>query len=191
MKLLFNRCRPYREGISLLASGILQGEEKTVVEDHLADCADCQKHYAEMKMVAELLVDCGRSSPDIQPHPDLQARWAKAIQAAGATSPVFHPWLGFGPRSWWRELLWPCPQAWSGLAALWLLIFAANMATREKPALIAKALPPPSPAMIMALKEQEQLLAELIRPRGPIVAEHPKSIPPKPRSEGPPETAAG
>ena len=23
---------------------------------------------------------------------------------------------------WWREWLWPCPQAWAGLAAVWMIL---------------------------------------------------------------------
>jgi hypothetical protein len=25
-------------------------------------------------------------------------------------------------QAWWREWLWPCPQAWAGMAALWLIM---------------------------------------------------------------------
>ncbi len=82
-----------------------------------------------------------------------------------------------------RELLWPCPQAWAGLAALWLLIFAANLATADKTGKVAKKAPPPSPEMILALREQERLLAELIGTAKTPAADKPKSPSPKPRSE--------
>jgi hypothetical protein len=27
---------------------------------------------------------------------------------------------------WWQEWLWPCPQAWAGMAALWVIMLAMN-----------------------------------------------------------------
>ena len=30
-------------------------------------------------------------------------------------------------RSRWRDLLWPCPQAWAALACVWLVIIPLNM----------------------------------------------------------------
>jgi hypothetical protein len=83
-----------------------------------------------------------------------------------------------------RELLWPCPQAWAGLAAVWLIILTLNFATSEKTTTVAKRQPPPSPEMLMVLKEQEKILAELLTERSePREAERPKPTTPSPRSE--------
>lgn len=35
----------------------------------------------------------------------------------------------FEPLSWLRELLWPCPQAWGALAAVWIVIAAVQLTT--------------------------------------------------------------
>ena len=81
-------------------------------------------------------------------------------------------------------ILWPCPQAWAGLAAVWLIILALNFATGEKPTTVAKKQPPPTPEMLMVLKEQEKMLAELLTERSePREAERPKPATPSPRSE--------
>lgn len=64
----------------------------------------------------------------------------------------------------WRELLWPCPQAWAGLAALWVLILALN-ATPDDSALDRTTQAqsgPPSPQLRLALQMQRQLRAELM-----------------------------
>src|SRR5438552_14253870 len=59
------------------------------------------------------------------------------------------------PTSWWRELLWPCPQAWAGLAAAWVLILALNAATREPVQVANSAGAPTAREVLMALKEQK------------------------------------
>ena len=85
------------------------------------------------------------------------------------------------PTSWWRELLWPCPQAWAGLAAAWVLILALNAATREPVQVATAQSTPPAREVLMALKERRRLLAELAGP--PVQVEPQKPLAPRPRSE--------
>jgi len=80
-------------------------------------------------------------------------------------------------------LLWPSPRAWAGLAAVWVAILAMNLAARDKSPTIAKDVTPPSPEMIMALRQQERLLAELVERPEPRETERSKAVPPRPRSE--------
>jgi hypothetical protein len=80
-------------------------------------------------------------------------------------------------------LLWPCPQAWAGLAALWVALVVFNhLAMSEHPRVAAKAAPP-SPEVRMALAEQRRMLAQLIGPGGPSDVEPPKPFVPRPRGE--------
>ena len=90
----------------------------------------------------------------------------------------------FGSRFTWRELLWPCPQAWAGLAAAWILIVMANSTAGDSN--LARHKPvPPAPEVLLALREQRRLMAELI---GPVTSlETPRAFVPRPRSERPPE----
>ena len=81
-------------------------------------------------------------------------------------------------------LLWPHPTAWAGLAAVWLVILGINLTTRHGSIVLAKHAAPVSPQVIMAFQEQERLLAELIGTSEVPVAERPKPIVPRPRSEG-------
>ena len=62
-----------------------------------------------------------------------------------------------------QELVWPCRRTWAGLAA--------------------RKLPPPSPEAILAWRQQERLLAELIGPSVPGDADRRKIFLPKPRTE--------
>jgi hypothetical protein len=80
-------------------------------------------------------------------------------------------------------ILWPHPAAWAGLAAVWVVILGINLTTRDASQAVAKHASPVSPEVFMAFQEQERLLNELIGPRETPVAERPKPVLPRPRSE--------
>jgi hypothetical protein len=69
------------------------------------------------------------------------------------------------------------------LAAVWIALFIFNVSQRDKSELAVRKLPPPSPEAIMAWRQQEKLLAELIGPSAPGDAEQRKIFLPKPRTE--------
>ena len=79
-------------------------------------------------------------------------------------------------------LFWPHPKAWAGLAAVWVLIFAVDFSVRDKSPVMAEKASPPSPEVIVELKQQQRMLAELIGPSQAREAEIPKILP-LPRSE--------
>lgn len=84
-----------------------------------------------------------------------------------------------------REWLWPCPQAWAALAAVWVLLLAVNFADRDRSApstASAKALP----VMPYAYREQQKLLAELFPPE-PISPPRPR-VQPAPAPPSAPRT---
>jgi hypothetical protein len=80
-------------------------------------------------------------------------------------------------------ILWPHPKAWAGLAAVWILILAVDFSMRDKSPTLAKKSAPPSPEMIVELRQQQRMLAELIGPRDTSDADRSKSFVPQPRSE--------
>ena len=103
---------------------------------------------------------------------------AEGAAASGDSSPAN------SPSTWWRELFWPCPRAWAGLAAAWLVILGASFAARDpSPASEARRVPPPSPQLRQLLKQQEQLLAELVGPPESPEAHRFKPAAPQPRSQ--------
>ena len=75
-----------------------------------------------------------------------------------------------------QELIWPCRRIWAGLAAVWILIFAINFSQRDPAEMLARKSPPPSPEMILAFRQQEKLLSELIGQNEPQAAEPPKAF---------------
>ena len=96
---------------------------------------------------------------------------------------TFVTWLLCGSNKLWLELVWPCRRVWTGLAAVWIALCLFNVSQRDKLELAARKLPPPSPEAVMAWRQQERLLAELIGPNETRAAEPPKPFSPRPSSQ--------
>jgi len=83
-----------------------------------------------------------------------------------------------------RSILWPHPVAWGGLAAVWIFIGAAHFSMRDQAPALAEKTSPLSPEAVAELKQQKQLLAELIGASDTSsAADKQKTFVPKPRSE--------
>ncbi len=108
---------------------------------------------------------------------------ARAVQAAPHESRAAQPsWLStINYRL--STLLWPHPKAWAGLAAVWVCIGALNFSTRDASPRLAEKSAPPSPEVIVELKKQQRLFAELVGSYEPTDADRPRIFSPKPRSE--------
>lgn len=87
------------------------------------------------------------------------------------------------------SFLSPHPAAWAALAAVWVLIFALNTASRSHSPQIARNTTPPTTEMIAGLKEQQKILAELMGPTEFPAMERPKRFPAQPHSERRDETS--
>ena len=83
----------------------------------------------------------------------------------------------------WRELIWPCHRTWAGLAAVWLVLLTLQLASRDSAEVAARKTPPPSPEVLMVLRQQQLLLAELVERPAPRAADRPKTAPARPRSQ--------
>lgn len=81
-------------------------------------------------------------------------------------------------------MLWPAPKAWAGLVVLWLAILAINhWSAGETKAYAQRTSGAAASGLINTWKEQEQLLVELIGPTKSPVADRPKPVSPRPRSD--------
>ena len=87
-----------------------------------------------------------------------------------------------------RELmlsLWPNSKVWAGLAAVWVLIAALNLSTRDSspaPTLAEKPLPA-TPERIAELKQQQRMFAELAGLNEMPDADRPRNLPLPPHSQ--------
>jgi hypothetical protein len=89
----------------------------------------------------------------------------------------------------WRELILPSRRIWAGLACVWVVIAALNLASSEPSPRVASNTKPPSREELRALVEQRQMLAQLIGPFSEP-ANTQKRTSPGPRSERAAQTSA-
>lgn len=82
----------------------------------------------------------------------------------------------------WRELIWPKPQAWASVAALWVLIFALKLSTHEALQVVARK-SSVSPEAIAAVRQQKLFFAELVGTVELRATAPTKPVLPRPRSE--------
>lgn len=183
MKRFFNPCRRYRPNLALLAAGALPDAERAPIENHLAACAACRQHLAELRGTTASLAGWANGAPALEPSAGARDRWEKAIRLA-ASSTVAHPTTtapSFG--SWWQDVVWSSRRAWVGLATVWVFILIGHFSLQDHPRGLAKKTPPPTREVLMAYREQQNILNELLADRSsPPEAERPKFVP-KPRSE--------
>ena len=83
--------------------------------------------------------------------------------------------------AWWRKLLWPSPNAWMGVAAVWMIIALGHLTMPQFES--ASGPPPPIAARSAeAWSEQQRLLADLF-PAPPAAEPPPKAVVPRRRSQ--------
>jgi hypothetical protein len=121
-----------------------------------------------------------------QPLRQVPPEWREEMLAAAAS---YHP-LPVERRSFLSTLnsqlstiLWPHPVAWAGLAAIWVFIFAVDFSTHDRTPVVAQRTSPPPVEMILEVRQQQRLLAELLGPRETRDAERQRIFVPRPRSE--------
>ncbi len=88
---------------------------------------------------------------------------------------------GMSARRFWEEAVWPLRRVWLGMASLWLVILAFNLAAREPHRIAIASMPPPPPEVMTALREQKQLMVQMLETSNPPTLLRPKT--PGPRSE--------
>ncbi len=124
-----------------------------------------------------------------QPLREIPGAWrGDILAAAGESAAVQHaaPITRHSPLSIFNlrlsAILWPHPKAWAGLAAVWILIGALNFSARDTSPPLAEKFSPPSPEVIVELKKQQRMFAELVGGHETADADRPKVFFPKPRS---------
>jgi hypothetical protein len=113
-----------------------------------------------------------------QPLREVPTAWRAEILPA-ATQPEA------GQPTGWGAWLWPSPPAWAGLACIWIVILALNVASRPLAAerQLAERPPAPSHDMVLALAQQRRELAQLLGTPVGSAVEMERRHPPGPQSE--------
>jgi hypothetical protein len=83
----------------------------------------------------------------------------------------------------WLELIWPCRRIWTGLAAVWVLLFIVDFSQRDNVSGVTGK-PARSGEVIMSLQAQQRWMNELLADRSaPPETDRSRNFAPKPRSE--------
>ncbi|HEY3863411.1 MAG TPA: hypothetical protein VGO59_16150 [Verrucomicrobiae bacterium] len=115
-----------------------------------------------------------------QRHRAVEAKLDAISRAAARPSPRAVNFL----RDFWLEVFWTPRRIWAGLAAVWLVILAANLDFHAGAPRMTAAVSPNAGGFLIALHEPEQVMAEFTRGPAPQKAE-----PPKPPAALPPRSA--
>jgi hypothetical protein len=102
---------------------------------------------------------------------------ATAVSGADAVRPAAQSFPLRTALMLWRELVLPCRPIWAGVAAVWLVILALHLSTGTSPKMAAGQMAASGPDVLMTLREQKEILAEMTAP----VAPPPVSPPPPAR----------
>jgi anti-sigma factor RsiW len=159
------------------------------IQQHVATCAECARLFmTEAKLDARLMAGLrqGHRTTALWEQIEQQVIAAAKSGARPRPSPLAPRPAGrlSTLNSQLSTLLWPHPQAWAGLAAVWLVIVAVSFATREPATTLqVHSVTPIPPDTLRLLKQQEQLLADLSGWREPRNADRPKTTTPRPRTE--------
>jgi anti-sigma factor RsiW len=182
--------------VRLLQGPFLDSEldARTTLEvgEHLKTCAECARLLAEeQKREARIKAGLNRGQRSAALWERIE-RSVAAVESSAARPQVLRPrsqpttrqnvlWA-FGEQlraGWHRSRL-----AWSGLAAVWVVIVALNFSAREAegPRLAEKQLPRSSEVRF-AVEQKRLLMADLAALTEPVPADKAKTVPTSPRSD--------
>ena len=158
------------------------------IQQHVVACPDCARMFAAAaKLDARVTTGLKQGQRTAALWEQVEQQVVAAAESAARPRPSTldpRPGLLSTLNHQLSTLLWPHPKAWAGLAAVWVVILAVNFAARDPlPVREAMNATPPSPQFREMLKEQEQLLAELVGPIETPAANRPKPIAPQPHSQ--------
>jgi len=76
------------------------------------------------------------------------------------------------PTPWWKEIFWPCPQAWIGMASLWAIMFSMHFGTDPAAMNMATEGRGMDPTITIVLLQGHELITDQLFERD--------ALPPKP-----------
>jgi len=185
MSWLSKQCGRWRRNISLRECGALSRQEQRELEDHLASCAACTEFLNELKTVGRSLTQWKQSVAKIEPAPAAKARWAMAIRAVIKPSLNHESGLRKFFSELWYELVLPCRGRLAGVAAACLVMWGINSGMFNSQGRLALPQAPVPSVTWQNLREQKQLLAELMQGRETTPPEPAGKRRTSPRSEIP------
>jgi hypothetical protein len=186
------KCDEIRPLQSAYLDSELDARTTLEIQQHMKSCMGCARVFAEeQRLEARMKAGLNRGERTGPLWDQIERSVAAAALVRGCTRPptgVSQPagWrhllsrIGEQLQSGWRRSRW----AWSGLAAVWVVILLLDFTAREPDTTLVAGQRVPTPSeMRLAWKQKEQLMAELAVTIEPAPADKPKPAPPKPRSD--------
>jgi anti-sigma factor RsiW len=162
------------------------------IQQHLAACPACAHVFAEAeRLEARMMAGLDRGLRTAALWGRIESSVVAVASSAARPRPparVSQPvgWpavfgaLGTQLRAGWQASRW----AWTGLAAVWVVILTLNLVAREPDTqLVAGQKVPSASEMRFALKQKQLLMAELAVTSEPASADKSNATPPRPRSD--------
>ena len=134
-----------------------------------------------MKPLRDILLNRHRS---VEPKLDRMWNETLAPELRGEPAPERRNVLLAVGLKLWGELIWPSRRVWAGLACVWVLLIAWNLASSDTTQRVASRTEPPTGMEFQALIEQRRMLAQLIEPTSEPSDKRRRSLP-GPRSDRP------
>jgi anti-sigma factor RsiW len=139
----------------------LDAKTSLEIQQHLTACPDCARSLAAAQTLDAQISQALRQGPMTE------ALWknterlvaAAARERAGAADPLPEP---AAAPSGWRVWLWPSPQFYAGVLAVWVVLLGLNAVNSDPSPGAARKPAPASPETVKALVEQRHELAELL-----------------------------
>jgi len=162
------------------------------VEQHLKECPECARLFAQEQELE------GRLRAGLNQGPKTVELWAQIERSVAAAAPATgHPqtspgrWRSDGWRAIVRTLVAPFQAslrpprwAWAGLGAAWAVILLLNFSAREPDAPVRAGMQLPLASEVrFAVKQKQQLMADLAALSEPAAADKAKTVAPAPRSD--------
>jgi anti-sigma factor RsiW len=170
----------------------LDAKNSLEIEQHLKACPVCARLFAEaQKLDARLMAGLNQGSRTAQ----LWEQVERSVIVAGAAASGLRPQAVASEAAGWAAVLgalrdrvragWQTSRwAWTGLAAVWVVILGLNSAAPEPvPPSVAGQGAPPVSEVRFALKQKYLLMAGLAFTPEAAETEKPKTAPPSPRSD--------
>jgi anti-sigma factor RsiW len=170
----------------------LDAKNSLEIEQHLKTCPGCARRFAEAEKLDTRLM------AGLNHGPRTAVLWEQiehSVVGAGAAASRLRPPAAVAEAAGWSAVLgglrdrvregWQASRwAWTGLAAVWVVILGLNTAAPEPvPPSVTGQEGPPASEVRFALKQKYLLMAGLALTSEAAVTEKPKTALPSPRSD--------
>jgi anti-sigma factor RsiW len=157
-------CQEAKSLRELYQDSELEASTSLELDRHLQCCPECARRFAaETQWETHLSTALHQGSKTEELWTRIEQSLDRAPERPRTASARSRPAGEFSVViSWWRAWLWPNPQFYVGLAAVWVVMWVVNWTTQEPRLMVKAQAAPMTSETRTALTEQRRELAELL-----------------------------